>query len=1232
MQRDDEPPRGAQAAEPSPSAVLASLQLSGDSEAQITSFVESLSQGISGPRFRKLLTYVLKFVEHNRSKYEQLKTEQSQMFDQAVSTRDELSRLVTLVRERLPALAPVQGIPAPPELATQPVTPAVAPLPMPSVVTAPASQPTPSVSHETPAPPGPAPSVSHETTGIGSFSTLPPAVRNLDGTVSRRMDQVGNNALVTFSGDDDAAGKKAKLFGASAKYDIFTGQDMSQFPEWVAQFLSGINLFQPTEPNACKIALQLMRGKAAEMSKNVSLNVTMLNLQELLTALDRIFNSTGNRTVAVGLFNSFVQREDLSVQDYSIRIEQLFYRAYPGHNPDNSIFLMDRFINGLVSMEVKQRLRIPPQPSYFREAVEKAMSLTAAIYHSDQILKQKSMAWKMAASTGNPLDTRTSSRNPRGSLQMIEVPEDTAATVQTIRKWCTLHKTDRHSNADCRVQKESTANNAATTSKKRPKGKEKRKTKPRKLKFKSSADKKKFLRSIEDTEGVSLESTSSDDDDDVVEQSLMQIENASGEDDEEGDFHILMLAPDLLNDHDVTMDSVLFFPNSNFGAETQNASSQASIEGENNSSLVSTKAEISPLDTIQENTSMNTPVVSVPPFKEEENPYSPDLDSIPLDEDMFPSLEGPDVPMESANPAPSTSTSNYIILGGVYYQQIPPPHNVVVSQSSIPLPALVPVNNASSTPMIPTMTPAPVVTSAPSVVPSEVPLPVTDHETEDKESESSKDGITAAAEIVMNPGPKQDKKELATPPAALPSTAPSQGSVNEEKPSRPRSISSSSRLSNKNPEAAPKPMGVAPSDSGSKKIRGVGRGKNKAQGLPTAPTTPVGNITTPRENLRITVPASGGKRQVEIIPNDFPANIQHLANLEDYAFNRWDLQLPATVSPDFVVELPQEDPQDDSDIDLRTGEVVQRSWSEPLQFTFSSLSVLEDHQRFAQEVLKMEPGSWDRARVESNPTLFYQAYFLDRQKISEVRQKGTVRIQQFNVKVTRQSPDKDHSTSSRANRERLEAKFRLALNHMYQAFEEAFQYESSEFITDLRNHLVKTAVTHISSLFASSRCRTCHKGRRMDAVWRLRRFESLLPYLAEVPLESYRRAEDYRANVLLDKTALIADGSPMDKYQLGLTSEDRKLYATLTPAERRSFDAELKALANNNNMMRMSRRWENCKDASPALDINLGHQSFQKMRQLRRLNLLPVAQMLLHRYYDRHVNLIDRFGRITAQK
>ena len=804
MQRDEaHPPRGAQAAEPGPSSVLASLQLSGDSASQITASVESLLQGISGPKFRKLLTYILKFVEHNRSKYEQLRTEQSRLIDRADSTRDELSQIVNILNERLPAVAPVQGIPAMPEVATQPTMPAVATQPsMPSAPAAPAP-PMPSVP-VAPALPSasqafdPSPSAT-QATGIGSFAILPPAVRNLDGTVSRRVDQVGNNAVVTFSGDDGMASKKAKLFGASAKYDIFTGQDMSHFPEWVAQFLSGINLFQPVEPNACKIALQLMRGKAAEMSKNVSQQVTMQNLQELLTTLDRIFNTTGNRIVAVGLFNGFVQREDLSVQDYAIRIEQLFYRAYPGLNPDGSIFLMDRFINGLISSDVKQRLRIPPQPSYFREAVEWAMSLTAAIYHSDQILKQKSMAWKMAASTSNPLNARSSLRNPRGSLQMIDTPDEDAATIQAIKKWCTLHKTEKHSNADCRAQKESTTNNATAT-KKRPKGKEKRKAKPRRLKFKSKADKKKFLRSIENTEGVSLESASSDDED-IVEQSLMQLENASGDevDEEEGDLHLLMLAPDLLMDQDATMDSLLFFPTLNTAVNPDMVSANPQVEEEKFSSLTSTKNGISSSETVQENASMNTPFVSIPPFKEEENPYSPDLDSIPLDEEMFPSLETPDVSMEQTHPAPA---QNYIVYGGMYYQQVPPPHNVVVSQSAIPTPALIPVTVA------PTATPAPVTTvatpatsepQAPTVVPSEVPLPVTPTDTE---SGTVQDGITAAAAAV-DPDPIKDEKEPVPSPVV-----PSPNVASDQRRSRPRSRSTSAHHPDKRSETAEKSQGV----------------------------------------------------------------------------------------------------------------------------------------------------------------------------------------------------------------------------------------------------------------------------------------------------------------------------------------------------------------------------------------------------------------------------------------
>ena len=122
------------------------------------------------------------------------------------------------------------------------------------------------------------------------------------------------------------------------------------------------------------------------MAKNVPQQVSMNNLQELLTGLDKLFNTMGNRLVAVNIFNSYWQREDVSVQDYSIGIEQLFYRSYPGVDPNQSIFLMDRFISGLVSPQIKEKLRIPPQPTNFRDVVNSAMAYTAAIFREYQTL------------------------------------------------------------------------------------------------------------------------------------------------------------------------------------------------------------------------------------------------------------------------------------------------------------------------------------------------------------------------------------------------------------------------------------------------------------------------------------------------------------------------------------------------------------------------------------------------------------------------------------------------------------------------------------------------------------------------------------------------------------------------------------------------------------------------------------------------------------------------------
>ena len=169
----------------------------------------------------------------------------------------------------------------------------------------------------------------------------------------------------------------------------------------------------------------------------------------------------------------------------------------------------------------------------------------------------------------------------------------------------------------------------------------------------------------------------------------------------------------------------------------------------------------------------------------------------------------------------------------------------------------------------------------------------------------------------------------------------------------------------------------------------------------------------------------------------------------------------------------------------------------------------------------------------------------------DLRQKGNARIQSFNVKVTRQEAKSraEEVASSKANRKKLEMMFRIALYNLYQAFEKAFSFEHSDTIINLRDELVNPAITHMSNFFFSSRCRTCFKGRQLDASWRRSRFNILLPLLSKFSPEVYRQAEEHQASVLLEKTAIEDDFTLLDVFKLGLTEEDRTIFRALRRRE-----------------------------------------------------------------------------------
>ena len=107
---------------------------------------------------------------------------------------------------------------------------------------------------------------------------------------------------------------------------------------------------------------------------------------------------------------------------------------------------------------------------------------------------------------------------------------------------------------------------------------------------------------------------------------------------------------------------------------------------------------------------------------------------------MFPPLAPQGSPSNpigcDANPVVPIPTQNYNLLGGVYYQPVPPPHNVVVAQSTIPMPALAPAPIASTS------------TPAPTVAPADIPLPATDTETNGSDQDISLADANSGAEAL----------------------------------------------------------------------------------------------------------------------------------------------------------------------------------------------------------------------------------------------------------------------------------------------------------------------------------------------------------------------------------------------------------------------------------------------------------------------------------------------------
>ena len=451
-----------------------------------------------------------------------------------------------------------------------------------------------------------------------------------------------------------------------------------------------------------------------------------------------------------------------------------------------------------------------------------------------------------------------------------------------------------------------------------------------------------------------------------------------------------------------------------------------------------------------------------------------------------------------------------VLLNGIFYQPVPAPHNVVVAQSSIPAPTMVPCTPAAE-PSVPAQN----AVSAPPAAEPAVPAP-----TAVSAPPATEPAVPAPA-MPIEPEKPRVGLEFAMPETPPPKKSVSKKSINGLwLTSRSRSRSSSKqREKRKSPKASPEKPTIDVRPTG----RGRGRKKPEMTNAPIiVPTTHSHLISTAKLKPGLTVNLS--------TENPIPRSVQHLSQLTTEASAR--LETTSKSPAETTVTLNPQPIYEESDVDLETGEVLvpMKTSNAPSKFSYKLKPHTVDYEAFAQAITAREAPLWDRELILAHADLFYHAYFQDHQTITELRQKAQARIQFFNVRVMRQEEKNDEISSSQTKKLQLEAKFRSTLRQMYEAFEEAYTLEQPELIEDLREHLVKPAIAQITGLFVSSRCCTCFGGRHQTAVWRLSRFDTLAPIMSEVPNEAYKKAEDNQAVTIFKKKPRL---TPMDLLQTG---------------------------------------------------------------------------------------------------
>ena len=369
---------------------------------------------------------------------------------------------------------------------------------------------------------------------------------------------------------------------------------------------------------------------------------------------------------------------------------------------------------------------------------------------------------------------------------------------------------------------------------------------------------------------------------------------------------------------------------------------------------------------------LSTPLPKIP--KIEENPFSPCL----LDLEMYPALPSPP---ESSEPQPHVSLPHgRINLNGIYYDPVPPPHNIVVATSSIPTEPMVrQEQSVSATPAAPADEPK-ASTSAASTIQPEAPTSATPA----VQPEAS---TSAASATTSQDSPTSKKEPRVGLEFVMPEEPPFQ-KVERKSRKKSRSLSrnrSKSRsqfranAANRKLSASQQPTTLEETP----KACGRGRKRPEMTNAPIIVPTSYSHllhIPEPKGGLTVTFSKEEQLRKVE-------TTVQHLEQLSAEA--SIPMEVVSKPSEATMIRAEAQPDQEDSDVDLETGNIFvpTRPISDTEVLVYKTDADIEDCKAFMSIITFRESSIWDREKIAIAPDLFYESYFKDFQYLTNLRQK-----------------------------------------------------------------------------------------------------------------------------------------------------------------------------------------------------------------------------------------------------